>query len=185
MNIEEFLKQFENDLKTLAEKLKGDLKMIRSNRPSVEIVEGIKVNLYDQWMTIQQLGSITIQPPRDLVISVWDKNAVGAVAKAIEDAKIGLSVSNDGTDIRASLPVLTDERKAELSKLVKRTVEEARIQVRTRRDEAMKKVKAEKEAKTLNEDQEFKVREKLQKQVEEGNKQIEALLNSKISEIEE
>ena len=185
LNTEDFLKQFEAELKFLADKLGEDLKMIRSNRPSVELVEGIRVNIYDQNMTIQQLGSITLQPPRDVIISVWDKNAVGAVAKAIEDAKIGLSVSHDGNNIRASLPILTDERKAELSKLVKKTVEEARIQVRTRRDEVMKKVKATKDSKEINEDQEFKLKEKLQKTVDDANGNIEKSLEAKLREISE
>lgn len=183
MNTEDFLKSFEVDLKSLAERLKEDLKMIRSNRPSVELVEGIRVSLYDQMLSIRELGSISLQPPRDIVITVWDKNAAGAVSKAIEDAKIGLSVSSDGNNIRASLPVLTDERKAELSKLVKKNVEEMRIQVRNKRDEAMKKIKAAKDAKEINEDQEFKAKEKLQKQVEDANGQIEKLLEGKLKEI--
>lgn len=183
MNTEEFLKNFEGELRSLAERLKEDLKMIRSNRPSVELVEGIRVNIYEQQMTIQQLGSISLQPPRDIMITVWDKNAAGAVSKAIEDAKIGLSVSNDGNVIRASLPVLTDERKAELSKLVRKNVEEMRIQVRNKRDEAMKRIKAAKDGKEINEDQEFKAKEKLQKQVEDANGQIEKLLENKLKEI--
>ncbi len=185
LEIERFCKDFEADLKSVAEKLKADLKVIRSNRPSMELVEGIKVNLYEQWLTIRELGSISLQPPRDIVINVWDKNAMGAVAKAIEDAKIGLSVSNDGNNIRASLPILTDERKAELSKLVKKVVEEIRIQVRTRRDEAMKRVKAAEDEKEISEDQEFKLKEKLQKAVEDINGTIEKILDSKLEEIME
>jgi len=182
-DIEKFLKESEVELKALAQVLDGELKMIRSNRPSVELLEGIKVNLYEQWMTIRELGSIGLQMPRDILISVWDKTAIGAVVKAIEDAKIGLSVSSDGNVIRASLPVLTDERKVELSKLIKKNVEEMRIQVRNKRDEAMKKVKAAKDAKEVNEDQEFKVKEKLQKLVEDINGQIEKLLENKLKEI--
>ncbi|MBI3589361.1 MAG: ribosome recycling factor [Candidatus Liptonbacteria bacterium] len=185
MNTEDFLKQFESELKTSTEKLKSDLAMIRSNRPSVELIEGIKVSLYEQMLSIQELGSISLQPPRDILISVWDKNAAGAVAKAIEDAKIGLSVSSDGNVIRASLPILTEERKAELSKLVKKTSEETRIQIRTRRDEAMKKIKAAQDSKDINKDQEFKVKEKIQKQVENTNDQIEKLLEGKLKEIGE
>ena len=183
LDTEKFLKDFESELKALAEKLKEDLKMVRSNRPSVELIEGIRVNIYEQVMTIRELGSISLQPPRDILITVWDKNAAGAVSKAIEDAKIGLSVSNDGNVIRASLPVLTDERKTEFSKLIKKNTEEVRIQVRTRRDEAIKKVKAAKDGKEINEDQEFKLKEKLQKAVEEANGGIEEMMEEKLKEI--
>ncbi len=180
---EKLIKEFEAALKTAVFKLNEDLKMIRSNRPSVEIIENIRVNIYEQNMTIQQLGSISIQPPRDILISVWDRAAVGAVSKAIEEAKIGLSVSTDGNVIRASLPVLTDERKAELSKLVKKTIEEARIRVRGERDEVMKKIKKAEDDKELSEDVAFKAKEKAQKLVEEENKKIEGMMEGKIREI--
>lgn len=184
MVLEDLIGKFETDLKMVVDKLKDELGMIRSNRPSVEILENIKVNVYDQMMTVQQLGSISIQPPRDLLISIWDKNAVGAVVKAIEDAKIGLTVSNDGNVIRAFLPVLTDERKSELSKLVKKTSENFRIQVRSRRDEVMKRVKSLKEDGEINEDQEFKLKDKLQEKVEGANKGIEDMVARKLEEIQ-
>lgn len=180
---EKFSKDFEGGLRAIADKLKEDLRMIRSNRPSVELLENIKVNVYDQWMTVQQLGSLSVQPPKDILITIWDKNAVGAIMKAIEDAKIGLSVSNDGNVIRASLPVLTDERKQELAKFVKKISENYRIQVRARRDEAMKKVKAAEESGEVNEDQEFKLKEKIQKQVDEANKKIEEIIEKKLAEL--
>lgn len=180
---EKLIKELEGEFGVIFSKIKEELNMVRSNRPSVAILENIKVNVYDQWMTVQQLGSLSVQPPKDILITIWDKNAVGAIMKAIEDAKIGLSVSNDGNVIRASLPVLTDERKQELAKLVKKISENYRIQVRARRDEAMRKVKAAEDSGDVNEDQEFKLKEKIQKQVDEANKKIEDLVEKKLSEL--
>lgn len=179
---EKFIKDNASELSLVAARLSEDLKMIRTNRPSVEFIENIRVNIYEQQMTIQQLGSISVQPPRDILINIWDKAAVGAVAKAIEDAKIGLSVSQDGNTIRASLPVLTDERKSELSKLVKKTVETTKILIRNYRDEAMKKIKLAEDKKELSEDQAFKTKEKMQKEVEQVNKKIENLMATKLEE---
>lgn len=183
LEIEKFLKELESEFGVIFSRIKEELGMIRSNRPSVEFLENIKVNVYDQWMTIQQLGALGVQPPRDILITAWDKNAVGAIMKAIEDAKIGLSVSNDGNVIRASLPVLTEERKQELAKLVKKISENYRIQVRARRDEAMKKAKAAEDSGEVNEDQEFKLKEKIQKQVDEANRKIEEAVGKKLAEL--
>ena len=100
--------------------------------------------------------------------------------KAIENAKIGLTTSNDGNVIRASLPSLTDERREEFTKLIKKTSENFRIQIRTRRDEVMKEMKAA----GLNKDQEFKAKEKVQEKVDEANKKIEELVEKKLKEIQ-
>ena len=182
---ETLVKELEKDLKVVAEKLRGELAMIRGNRPSVDLIENIKVNLYEQEMTIKQLGSISIVPPRGVQISVWDKNAVGAVMKAIEGAKIGLSVSNNNTNIIATLSQLGAERREELSKLVRKSSENFRIQVRGNRDDAIKKLRDAEAEKKLSEDEAFKAKEKIQKAVDDANKQIEATVENKLKELAE
>jgi ribosome recycling factor len=177
---EDFSREIEIEIKNVVEKLRIDLQGIRGSRPSVELVENIPVSCYDQILTIKQLGSITVVPPRGLQITAWDKGATGAIAKAIENARIGLSASPDGMIVRATLSPLGDERRAELLKVVKKTTEEARIQIRNRRDEIMKRLKA---APDVNEDQAFKLKEKIQKTVEAGNKQVEELLSRKMEEL--
>jgi len=177
---EEYIKQLESVFRVLTAKLGEELGVISGTRPSVEIVEHVKVNYMNQVITIQQLGSIMIQPPRDILIQVWDKNSVGPVMKAIEEAKIGLTASSDGNVIRASLPSLTDERREEFSKLVKKISENYRIQVRARRDEVMKELKNA----DLNKDQEFKAKEAAQKKVDEVNKRIEEMVEKKLKEIQ-
>jgi len=185
MTQETILREFESALKFISDKLRDELKIIRGGRPSVELVENIMVNYYDQMLPIKQLGSISVMPPRGLQISVWDKNAVGAVIKAVENAKIGLSVSNDGSNIIATLSPLSNERREELTRLVKKTSESYRIQVRAKRDEVIKKIKDAEIKKELSEDESFKSKEKVQKAVDEINKRIEELVNSKIKELSE
>jgi len=177
---DQYIKSLEETFKTIVSKLGEEMSVIRGNRPSVELVEHVRVSYMEQVFTVQQLGSITIQPPRDILIQVWDKSAVGPVMKAIEGAKIGLTTSNDGNVIRASLPSLTDERREEFTKLIKKTSENFRIQVRTRRDEVMKEMKSA----GLNKDQEFKAKEKVQEKVDEANKKIEELVEKKLKEIQ-
>lgn len=182
---EQLLKELEGDFGGVFGRLKEELASVRSGRPSVELVENIKVDIYGQEMTIKQLGSLSVVPPRMIHITVWDKSLVGAVLKAIEGAKIGMTASNDGNTIRASLPTLTDERREELSKLIKKMIEATRIQVRNKRDEVMKKMKAMGDEKVLNEDQIFKLKEKIQKVVDEWNGKIEQAMDLKLKEISE
>lgn len=185
MTEDAYYKEFDTALKAVAEKFKQDLQAIRGNRPSAELIENIKVNAYDQPLTIKQLGSLSVVPPREVQVGVWDKNAVGAVAKAIESAKLGLSVSTDGNVVRAALSPLGNERREELIKVTKKTSEAARIQIRHHRDETIKKIKAAGDNKELTEDQVFKLKEKIQKLVDGINGQIETMVEAKFGELGE
>lgn len=185
MENDPYLKELEVGLKAEAEHLRNELQAVRSNRPSPELVENLIVAAYDQMLPVKQLGSLSIVPPREIHINVWDKSLVGPVTKAIENAHVGLSVSTEGNVIRATLSPLGAERREELLKLVKKTVEESRIKIRSRRDEAMKKIKAAEAAKTINEDDSYKLKEKAQKLVDEVNKNAEMLLVKKVEELGE
>ncbi len=179
------LKELEISLKNSVDALKEELQGVRGNRPSVEILENIKVNCYDQMMSIKQLGSLNLRPPRDIELQVWDKDVIPPIMKAIEDANIGMNVSNDSSIIRASLPALTDERRKEISKLAGKIVETTKIRVRNQRDESNKKFKVAEDAGEITEDDLFEAKEKTQKLIDEANRKIDEMLESKIKEIEE
>lgn len=181
---EKFIKDLEAELGKATAKFMQDLQAIRSNRPSTDMLQDIKVSYYDQILTIKELGSLAVVPPREISVTVWDKSAIPHVAKAIEAANIGLSVQHDGNMIRAFLPVLTKERREELTKLVKRTAEGARITVRSRRDECMKKIKTAVDSKQMSEDAAFKAKEKAQKVVDAANAEIESAVEKKAKELQ-
>jgi len=181
MNLEE-LKVKLNELK---EALKKELAGFRANRPNAGLVEDIKIVCYDQTMTIKQVGSISIVPPREIQVQVWDKAATGAVVKGIESSGMGLTVQSDGNLIRVYLPELSQERRQELSKKVKQVVEQYRIQIRHLRDEANKDIQASFDRKEMGEDQKFKTKEFVQKEIDKANEAVENLLVAKIKEIEE
>ena len=172
-------------LTTAVQKFAEELKTIRSSRPSVQLVEDIRVDYYGEMLPIKQLGSISIHPPKNIEIQVWDKNAASPVMKAIEGAGMGLSVGSEGNIVRATLPPLTDERRAEFTKLVKKLAEATRIQIRGRRDDSMKKLKGAEEAGKLSEDQVFKAKERAQKLVDNANRDVETALESKLKELQE
>lgn len=183
MTGEIYIKEIEAAFKGVLEKMKAELQAVRSNRPSVEIIENIQVTYYESQLPIKQLASLGVVPPREIHITPWDKNAMGPIMKAIQDAKIGLTVSSDDKTVRASLPQLTDERREEFMRLAKKLTETFRIQVRNLRDEAIKKVKAAEDRKEMNEDEVFKAKEKIQKAVDQVNKDIEGLLEKKLKEL--
>ena len=181
----DYLKELESQFKNAEIKLHEELQSVRSNRPSVEVLESIKVNFYNDWLPLQQMASFAVKPPREIEINVWDKSALNTVAKAIEDAKIGLSIRIDGNVIKAYLPPLSEERREEMTKLVKKMSEATRIQIRSERDEILKKVKAAESTGELTEDQLFKIKEGTQKLTDAVNKNIEILSEKKIKELTE
>lgn len=182
--IDEIIKEFESLLKNILEKFNIEIKSIRSNRPSVELIENIKVNAYNDALTIKQLGALSVQPPRTIQINVWDRNVINPIVGAINDSKMGFSVAVEGNNIFVNLPELTSERKAEFIKLAKKTAEDYKIQVRNKRDETIKKIKKLEQEQKINEDDIFKTKEKIQKIVDDINLKIEKLLEEKINELQ-
>lgn len=178
-------KELEQALHEAVESFKTELQGVRSGRPSTQLLENIQVSYFDQMVPIKQLGSLSITPPREIDVMVWDPTAVNAVAKAIESAKIGLTANVDGNTIRCFLPPLTSERREELGKVVKKLAEEYRIRIRSNRDDANKKIKAAEGEKTLTEDMAFKTKERIQKLVDDANKKVEDALSQKIAELAE
>jgi ribosome recycling factor len=173
--------EFKTGAQAIITKLKEELASIRANRPTPALVENIQVDYYNQKTPIQQLGSITTSPPREIQIHVWDKSAVEAVAKAIETSPLNLSASAEGGIIRIHLPELSQERRAELSKHVGKIAESYRIKLRTLRDEANKAIQKSSEP----EDQQFKKKKEIQETTDKANKEIEEMLQRKIKEISE
>lgn len=174
----EYLKELKAKFNGLIESFKDELLTLRTNRPTPKLVSDIKVDYLGSELTVKELGTTGIELPRDVLITVWDKNAVSSVIKAIEAANIGLSLSNEGNVVRAVLPELTEERRTELLKVVKASAEKTRIKMRTLRDDVNKIVSGE-----PDEDQKFRAKEELQNMVDAFNKEVDSLLEAKAKEI--
>lgn len=177
------LEKFKKETALLVENFKKEITGIRGNRPSPALVENLKVDYFGQSLLVKQLGSISVVLPREIDISVWDKNAVSGIVKAIETA--GLSANFEGKLIRINLPPLTEERRQELIKNIRKIAENFRIQLRHQRDETNKEITRSFEAKEISEDQKFKLKEEAQKNVDKVNQEIEDILNKKTKELQE
>ena len=125
---------------------------MRAGRANPKLVENIKVDYYGALTPINQMGNISIPEPRCLVITLWDKSALKDVERAILAANIGVTPQNDGTVIRLTFPVLTEERRKDLVKQVKKLAEDTKVVLRNARRDAMDALKKEKNAKTTSED---------------------------------
>lgn len=179
------IKNLEEQLKKIIESLTHELSGLRTNRPTPKLIEDVHVDYMGSRMTVKQLGSITVSPPRDLLISAWDKNALGVIAKGIEAANLGLSVAVQGMVVRVTLPALSSERRAEIEKLAKKISEEHRIRVRSARDEAMKHVDRAEKEKQISENEKFVLKKKIQEAVDKANKALEEHVAAKVKEIYE
>lgn len=183
--MDQIIKEFEKSVTAILSQFGGELAGVRTSRPSPQLVEDLNIDYMGEFMMIKQLGSISVIPPREMAINLWDPSGVTVVAKALEDAKRGFTVSIRGGAVYISLPPLSQERRDEMAKLAKSISENYRIKVRGARESANKALQAGKLAKTLTEDVEARGKKKVQEITDRTNKEIDSLVAKKVTEINE
>lgn len=162
-----------------------NLATVRAGRANPKLLDSITVEYYGAYTPLNQLANISAPEPRLLVITPYDKTAVGEIEKAILKADIGLTPSNDGDLIRISIPALTEERRKELVKIVNKYTEEARVQVRNVRREANEQYRKAEKNGDLTEDELHTSEDNVQKQTDKYVAELEKLAENKESEIME
>jgi ribosome recycling factor len=163
--------------------LQKEFSGIRTGQANPGLLDSVKVEAYGTYMSIQQVGSVSTEDARTLRVSVWDAGQLSALEKAIRDADLGVSLVTDSSGLRVIFPELTSERRAQLVKLAKSKLEDARIAVRAVRDDAMKELERAFKASELSEDDKFTNKETIQKGVEDTNNKLEALFGAKEREL--
>ena len=143
--------------------LKRDLGSLRAGRANPQLLDRIVVDYYGTPTPINQMGTISSPEPRMLVISLWDASMLSAVEKAIQKSDLGINPSNDGKLIRLVFPELTEERRKELVKIVRKKAEEAKVAIRAIRREANETIKKDCKDGNITEDDQKKLEEKAQK----------------------
>lgn len=163
--------------------LEKEFAAIRTGQATAALLDGVRVDSYGAKMPLNQIGTVGVEDARTLRILIWDAGQINAAERAIIDADLGLSVSSDDSGIRVIFPELTGERREKLAKMAKQKFEEARVSLRAARDEIMKEVeKAEKDG-DLSEDEKFRVKESIQKEVDAMNAKLDSLFSAKESSI--
>lgn len=177
----------DNDIQKKLDETKAWLQQayasIRTGQASPAILDSIKVESYGAFMPLNQVGTVGIEDARTLRVSVWDNSMIAVVEKAVQDANLGVSLSSDSSGLRIIFPELTSERREQLLKLAKSKLEDARIAVRSTRDEAMKQIEKENKAGDLSEDEMFTQKEEVQTAVGAINGQLDAVFAHKEDEL--
>ncbi len=170
--MDEILKETERKMEKTVEAFKKELSTLRAGRAVPSLLDKVQVDYYNTPTPLNQLATITAPEPRLLVIQPWDKNILADIERAILKSDLGLTPNNDGTVIRLSIPQLTEERRKELVKLIRKKAEEGRVAIRNIRREANELLKNSEKQGNITEDE----RRTLQDEVQEAtNKKIEEL----------
>jgi ribosome recycling factor len=161
----------------------ADLKKMRTGRAHPSLVEHLKVDYYGADMPLNQVANISVEDARTLVVSPWEKTMVGPIEKAIHKSDLGLTPMTAGTVIRIPLPPLTEERRRDITKVVRQDAESARVSVRNVRRDVLADVKELLKEKEISQDDERKAEVEIQKLTDRFVAEIDTQLGAKEKEI--
>ena len=162
---------------------KSELSGIRAGRASPSMLDSIKVNAYGQKMNINQLGNITTPDPRTINIDIWDQSNVSLIDKALRESDLGINPSIEGNLIRLPLPQLTEERRNEFLKMVRKICENAKIAIRNVRRDGIEQIKGNEKEKKIGQDDSKKFQENIETITSKHTNLVDDLLKSKEDEL--
>ncbi len=171
--------QAQEKMQKVIEYFNKELSKVRGGRVNPQIIEDIKVNVYNSCLEIKQVGTVNVVNPTLITVQCWDKNNVDEVRKAIERSDLDVTVSVDGSLVRVQLPPLTEERRQELVKVIKKLAEEAKISLRRIRREFLDS----QEEESLSEDDLERAKKDIQKVIDESNEEIDEAFERKKTEL--
>jgi len=183
--LRELLRDTEEKMQKALEATRRELSTIRTGRANPAILERVEVEYYGSRLPLTQVANISAPEPRMLVISPWDKQALGPIERAILKSDLGLTPNNDGVVIRLIIPQLTEERRREMTKVVHRKIEDGKVSVRSIRGEAIKELRALKKSGDVAEDEEKRTEEQVQKLTDKYTYELDLAKTAKDAELME
>jgi ribosome recycling factor len=180
---EDVVKELKSRMDKTLDSLKKELNKVRTGRASVSLLDSVKVEYYGTLTPLNQLATVSTPESRLITIQPWDTKAIGDIEKAILRSDLGLPPVNDGKIIRINIPMLTEERRKELVKVVSRMVEDSKVALRNHRRDINEKLKDLKKNKTISEDDFFRLQEEVQKVTDEWIKKSDGIKAAKEKEI--
>ena len=181
--MDERLQQFETKMEKTCEYLEADFMTIRAGRANASVLDKVAIDYYGTMTPVQQVGSISSPEPRLLVIQPWDASVLKEIEKAINASDIGIAPQNDGKVIRLNFPPLTEERRKELVKDVKKKGENAKVAIRNIRRDANDSLKKANKNSEITEDELKDQQDKVQKATDKYIKTIDGMIDKKSKEI--
>lgn len=179
------VKQAHDKMEKSVDAFRQELTSIRTGRASIGLLDNVEVDVYGTKMKLNQLGNVAAPEPRMLMVTPWDKTQMAAIEKAILSSPLELTPSNDGNVIRIPIPQLTEERRKDLTKLVGKLAEEARVSVRNIRRHCVDEIKNGQKDGSIPEDDAHRLTAEVQKITDESVAKIEEVFKAKEAEIME
>ncbi|MFN2309483.1 MAG: ribosome recycling factor [Gammaproteobacteria bacterium] len=167
------------------EALRHDLTKLRTGRAHTSLLDHIVVDYYGSEVPLKQVANVNVEDARTLIVTPWEKSMVGVIEKAIMKSDLGLNPNTAGTVMRIPLPVLTEERRRDMIKVVRHEAEGARVAVRNIRRDANNDFKELLKEKEISEDEEHRAQEQIQKLTDQAIAEIEKVLQAKEAELME
>jgi ribosome recycling factor len=180
---EAIFKEMKENMDKAIQSMEKSFNKVRTGRASVTLLDGIKVDYYGAATPLSQLASLSVPESRLILISPWDISAIGAIEKAIQKSDLGLMPTNDGKLIRLSIPQLTEERRKDLVKVVRKSAEECRVKLRNARRDSNEKFKILKKDNVVSEDEMFTQQEEVKKFMDKAIVKTDEILGAKEKEI--
>ncbi|MEA3347272.1 MAG: ribosome recycling factor [Candidatus Auribacterota bacterium] len=185
MPLKKIMPEMEDHMKKSVQNVHDEFAGIRTGKASPALVENIMVDYYGSQTRLKELAGITIPEPRLIVIQPWDPGAVASIEKSIMKSELGITPNNDGKVLRIPIPELSEERRKNLSKLVKKMSEDGRVAIRNIRRHANHEIEKGFKDSQVTEDEKFDAIDKVQKKTNEYIKEIDEILKHKEKEIME
>ena len=183
--INDVLRESEAKMKKSVESLRHHLGTIRTGRASPALVEHLPVDAYGSSMPLNQLAGISVPEARLIVIQPYDASTMKAIEKAIQNSELGINPSNDGRVIRLAIPQLTEERRRDLTKLVRSRVEESKVALRNIRRESLDDLRQLEHEKLISEDDQRRAQERLQELTDRYTRDLDQIGAAKEAEVME
>lgn len=178
--MDELVLQAQEEMKQRIEFLKSSLTSLRTGRANAAMLNNINVDYYGSPTPVNQIASISVPEPRQLLIKPYDRNDCASICGAINASDLGINPINEGTQVRLIIPVLTEERRREIVKQARKYGEESKISIRNSRRDYMDLIK---ESEEMSEDYQKKVQEELEKVTSESVKNVDAIVAEKEKEL--
>ena len=183
--IEELYSDTEERMKKALESFRRELASIRTGKATPALLDGIKVDYYETMTPLSQVANISVPDPRLLVIQPWEKGLIPEIVKAIHKSDLGLNPQPDANVIRLPVPPLTEERRKDLAKLVKKSAEDGKIAIRNIRRDANETLKKAEKDKDISEDESRKAQEHVQEITDEHIELLDEMVKKKEEEVME
>lgn len=179
----QIIKDANNRMDKTIEALRSELAKVRTGKATTALLDSVKVDYYGVMTPVNQVGNITVLDPHTLSITPWDKSMVQVIDKAILEANLGFNPISDGTNLKIPIPALTEERRKDFVKLVKKFGEDSKVAIRNIRRDANDHLKREEKNKKMSEDELKNSEDEVQKFTDQHIKQIDEILKHKEKEI--